>query len=102
MAFDFRKLPKRAQRAAFAKMSTADKAAPATPLRSKSLGSGARHAQLSANRANGSSGGQPSPEYVRTGRPSDSDINTLIGNYRAMHGRDPSPKQIARLRRARR
>jgi len=41
---------------------------------------------------------QVSPEYVRTGKPSEDDVQNLIENYVEMHGERPSDKQIEKLR----
>ncbi|HEY1176073.1 MAG TPA: hypothetical protein VGF17_07935 [Phytomonospora sp.] len=101
---NFLDLPLKSRRAAFAKMDAADKAkGTKAPVKR----SGAKKS-APARKAPGSSGapkgktGQLSADYLKSGTPSEKDVQTMIANYRAMHGKDPSPAQLTKLRRKRR
>ena len=100
---DFGLLPDKARRAAFAHMSAADKAAKGSklgksPRKKRSKGSARKAAPTSK------SGGRKQVPLAshKAGTYSDDEINTLISNYREMHGKAPSPAQLAKLRRKRR
>lgn len=92
MAFDFDALKPEAKRAAFAAM---DRKPGKGKSKRGALGSGALHKKLKAS-------AQPSSGYTKSGKPTSGDVDTLIANYRVMHGKDPSPAQIAKLRKKRR
>lgn len=99
---DFSALPGRAQRAAFAHMSSTP--APAKkPAKGgkKTLGSGARHKQLKAKQAKAAGvHDRLSPGHAKGQGATAKDVSILVARYRVMHGRDPSPQQIARIRKA--
>ena len=103
MAFEFAKLSRSAQRAAFAHMSKGSAAEKAVPVQgaaermSRPKTAAHKIAQASSVRKSQ----QLSAGYVAGRGASDSDVQTLISNYRLMHGRDPSPAQVAKIRRAR-
>lgn len=92
MAFDFDALKPEAKKAAFAHM---DRKRGGRGKRG-GLGSGAVHKRLKGKT------GQTSAQYRDTGKPTSGDVDRLVANYRAMHGRDPSPKQLAKLRKKKR
>lgn len=108
---NFLDLPLKSRRAAFAKMDAADKAkkgaklskpkAPKKPAAKRAAAKGSPGKSPSKpSRANPSQ--QVSRQYRQTGKPTAADEATLIANYRTMHGKDPSPAQLAKLRRKRR
>jgi hypothetical protein len=100
----FLDLPDKSRRAAFAKMDAADKAKKGAKL-SKPKKSGKRAAPAKKAAAKGPSinpSQQVSRQYTQTGKPTAQDVDTLIANYKRMHGKDPSPAQLAKLRRKRR
>jgi len=98
---NFLDLPLKSRRAAFAKMDAAKKGkAPgkkAAPKKaaSRKLGSGS-----TAKKATGT--GQVPLSSMKSGKYSDAEINTLVANYKAMHGKAPSAAQLAKLKRKRR
>lgn len=105
---NFLDLPLKSRRAAFAKMDAADKAKEGASLGKKPRKASAKKA--AAKKSAKSSGGKPSikpsqqvsRQYQQSGKPTAKDVDALISNYRLMHGRDPSPAQIAKLRRKKR
>lgn len=104
---NFLDLPDKSRRAAFAKMDAADKAkkgaklkkraAPAKKAAAKKSSSGISKPEFRINPSQ-----QVSSQYKQAGKPTAQDVNTLIANYKRMHGKDPSPAQLAKLRRKRR
>lgn len=81
--FDFGKLKPAARRAAFAHMSAAGKAGKAAH-------------KMAASRSDGHL--RVSRDYMRTGKPSNADVSTLVEAYRRMHGKAPGAAQLARLK----
>jgi hypothetical protein len=100
---NFLDLPLKSRRAAFAKMDAADKAkAPKKPAKkgaSRKIGSGATAKKAAAKRG---TTGQVPLSSVKSGKYSQAEIDTLVANYRVMHGKAPSPAQLAKLTRKRR
>lgn len=100
---NFLDLPLKSRRAAFAKMDAADKAkAPKAPAKkaapkkaSRKLGSGATAKKATRT-------GQVPLSSMKSGKYSEAEINTLVANYKAMHGKAPSAAQLAKLTRKRR
>jgi hypothetical protein len=109
---NFLDLPLKSRRAAFAKMDAADKAPKAKAPRnavkksaSRKLGSGATAKKTAAKRTTkipAGKTGQVPLSSMKSGKYSDAEITTLVNNFRAMHGKDPSPAQLAKLSRKRR
>jgi len=126
---DFKLLPEKSRRAAFAKMRAAGKLSdtstpkapkkasakkatvrtrvrkvnapkPATP--SSSTRSRGPVQGVSPAFKGGPADGSLSRDYLSGGAPSEADQQLLIDRYRLMHGKDPSPAMLAKLRRKRR
>lgn len=120
---DFKLLPEKSRRAAFAKMRAAgkltDSSTPKAPkkatvrTRVRKVNAPTR-ASSGVNRRGGPvqgvssafrggpADGSLSRDYLSGGAPSEADQQLLIDRYRLMHGKDPSPAMLARLRRKRR
>lgn len=101
---NFLDLPLSARKAAFANMDAADKAKKGAKLGKKPRKRSAKKASKPSGKAAPSikPSQQVSRQYQQTGKPTAQDVDTLISNYRLMHGKDPSPAQIAKLRRKKR
>lgn len=121
MAFSFDKLSPEAKRAAFAHMGARAKVANAAKkagrrkhrlgsgdrhkaFPKKKLGPAPRHQQLAAKRMPTEAQDKQkaferlSPGYL-SGHTTANDVEVLQARYRLMHGRNPSPREDARLRR---
>jgi hypothetical protein len=102
---NFLDLPLKSRRAAFAKMDAADKAKKGASLGKKPSAkrkTAAKKATVKKAAPSAKPSQQVSRQYRQTGQPTAADVETLIANYRTMTGKDPSPAQLAKLRRKRR